>query len=329
MTFKQKLSVTILPATLFWLLIGNLAAFAPRIAIKRANYHQWAESLILGNGRVEAVIVPAIGRVMQFRFAGEDEGPFWENTALFGKSPDPVSSTWGNFGGDKTWPAPQGDWPKLTPRGWPPPAAFDSMPVKAEVKGDVIELLSPVDPYYGIRTRRLIKLDAKRPVMTITTTYEKLEGQPVTVAVWTITQFKDPQGVFVHLPKDSIFADGYTKQSKEAPAALKRTGQLLSMTRSSNVSTKVGTDAGTLVWIGDQHVVRIDSPRVANATYPDQGSSAEVYTNVDPLKYVELEMLGPLSLMKAGDRIERTNTYTLSRRHEKKAEDEVRKLILR
>ncbi|MDQ3011804.1 MAG: hypothetical protein M3X11_13985 [Acidobacteriota bacterium] len=334
MKVERKLWLIVLPAALLcavllWLSMGNQAATAPRITVRRATYHQWTESLILGNSQVEAVIVPAIGRVMQFRFAGEDDGPFWENAELFGKSPDPVSSTWSNFGGDKAWPAPQEDWPKLTARAWPPPSAFDSMPVKAEVKGEVIELISPIDPHYGIRTRRLIKLDAKRPAMTITTTYEKLEGMPVTVAVWTITQFKDPQGVFVPLPKTSVFSDGYVKQSKETPAELKRAGQLLSMIRSPKVSTKIGTDADALVWIGDKHVMRIDSPRVANAAYPDQGSSAEVYTNLDPLKYVELEMLGPLSQMKAGDRIERTNIYTLLRRREKSAEVEARRMIKR
>ncbi|MEP7336417.1 MAG: DUF4380 domain-containing protein [Acidobacteriota bacterium] len=329
---RQKLLLVALAAALFWLPLGNFSASGLRTNVKQANYRQWPDCLILSNGQIEAVIVPAIGRVMQLRFAGEDDGPFWENAELFSKSPNPTSSTWGNFGGDKTWPAPQADWPKLTPRAWPPPQAFDSMPVKAEVKGikeEAIELISPVDPHFGIRTRRLVKLDAKRPVMTITTAYEKIEGQPVTVAVWTITQLKDPLGVFVPLPKTPIFAEGYGKQSKDLPADLKREGQLLSLTRSTKLSTKIGTDADALVWIGEKHVLRIDSPRVANATYPDQGSSAEVYTNPDPLKYVELEMLGPLSQMKPGDRIQRTNIYTLSRRRQKDAVQEARKTISR
>jgi len=329
---RQKLFLAALVVGLFWLPLENPGAVALRTSVKRTNYRQWPDSLILSNGQVEAVVVPAVGRVMQLRFAGEDDGPFWENAGLFGKSPNPASSTWGNFGGDKTWPAPQSDWPKLTPRAWPPPQAFDSMPVKAEVKEikeEAIGLISPVDPHYGIRTRRLIKLDAKRPVMTITTTYEKIEGQPVTVAVWTITQLKDPLGVFVPLPKNPIFAEGYGKQSKDLPTDLKREGQLLSLTRSAKLSTKIGTDANALVWVGEKHVLRIDSPRVANATYPDQGSSAEVYTNPDPLKYVELEMLGPLSQMKTGDRIERANTYTLSRRRDKNAAEEGRKIVSR
>lgn len=290
-----------------------------RVAVQKIRYREWNDALVLGNGKVEAVIVPAIGRVMQFRFTGEEDGPFWENAELFGKSPDPKSSTWGNFGGDKTWPAPQSEWPKLTPRSWPPPVAFDSMPVTAEIKHtlvstSMVELISPVDPHYGIRTQRLIQLDARRPQMLITTRYEKVEGDPVTVGVWIITQLKDPQAVHILMPKTSIFAEGYTKQSKQLPASLKQQGRLLSLTRDPKISTKIGTDASSLLWIGTKHTLRIDSPRVANVTYPDQGSSAEVYTNPDPLKYVELEMLGPLKTMKIGDRIEHTNTYTLSRK---------------
>src|SRR5467141_1441152 len=91
-------------------------AFEPVGFLMRTNYHGWADSILVSNGRVEAVIVPAIGRVMQFRFAGEEDGPFWENRAMEGKAPDSESKEWSNFGGDKTWPAPQSDWPKMMPR---------------------------------------------------------------------------------------------------------------------------------------------------------------------------------------------------------------------
>src|SRR4051812_30063639 len=101
------------------------------VRIERAAYNGWAEAFTISNGRVEAVIVPAVGRVMQFRFVGEKEGPFWENHALDGKNPDSQSAEWINFGGDKTWPSPQSDWAKITGRAWPPPKAFDSMPVDA------------------------------------------------------------------------------------------------------------------------------------------------------------------------------------------------------
>jgi hypothetical protein len=306
---------------------ANELAFEPLGFLVRTNYHGWANSIFLSNGRVEAVIVPAIGRVMQFRFAGEEDGPFWENRTLDGIKPEPESKEWGNFGGDKTWPAPQSDWPKVTPRAWPPPVAFDSMPVQATVDGFLVKLISAVDPHYGIRAYREINLALDRPVMTITTTYEKVRGQPFRVGVWVITQLKDPVIACASLPEFERFRDGYYRQSDELPANLKVENELLSLTRDPKASHKIGTDAGTLFWVGKHAMLRIDSPRQILGQYPDDGCSAEIYTNPNPLGYVELEMLGPLTKMVVGDSITRTSRYTLLRRTEVDPELEVRKLL--
>ena len=74
-------------------------------------------------------------------------------------------------------------------------------------------------------------------------------------------------------------------------------------------------------------MLKIDSPRVPNAEYPDNGSSAEVYTNLDPLKYIELEMLGPVREMKVGDVISRISVYTLMRRSGSTPSDEARNIF--
>ena len=308
-----------------------VAAFAqkPRkITIQKQSYRGWNDALVMSNGIVEAVIVPSIGRVMQFRFAGESEGVFWENAALAGKPVNPTSNDWGNFGGDKSWPAPQSEWPKITPRAWPPPVAFDSMPCTAEIKGDAVELTTPIDPHYGIRVRRTITLDARLPAMHIKTAYEKVEGEPRKVSIWVITQLPEPVMVYVPLPANSINANGYVMQSKTAPPSLKRAANLLSMTRDKTTAYKIGTDASTMLWMGEKFAVRIDSPRQPNAEHPDSGSSAEVYTNADPLAYVELETLGPLRDMKKGDRsIEHGNRYTLYRRGKKAVADEAQQIL--
>lgn len=297
--------------------------------ILRTNYHGWTNSILVSNGRVEAIIVPAIGRVMQFRFSGETDGPFWENEAMFGKAPDPEAKEWGNFGGDKAWPAPQSDWPGTTPRAWPPPVAFDAMPFEAIVDGFDVTLVSAVDPHYGIRTRREIKLALDAPVMTITTTYERLSGPPRRVSVWVITQLKHPVAAYAPLPEPSRMPGGYNRQSDELPAGLKVQEGLLSLARDARAPHKIGTDASTLLWVGSNAVLRIDSPRVYHADYPDEGSSAEIYTNPDPLAYIELEMLGPLEKMIVGDRIKRGCTYTLLPRAESDPDLEVRRLLAR
>jgi hypothetical protein len=286
------------------------------ISVKISSYHGWPDSIQIGNGVVKATIVPAIGRVMQFGFVPEGRGPFWENRPLDGQAPDPTSELWGNFGGDKTWPAPQDDWPKMTPRKWPPPPTFDSVPLKAEVKKGTVELVSPVDPHYGIRTRRIISLERGKPIMSIRTIYEKVKGDPVKVGVWVITQLSEPEKAAMVLPAKSQYPEGYNKQMEVLPKDLKREGRLLSVTRDPKNQAKIGSDAGTLVWMDKDFYLQIDSPREAGAEYPDQGSSAEIYTNPEPLQYVELETLGPLHTMKVGDTIERTNRYTLLRRKE-------------
>jgi hypothetical protein len=298
-----------------------------RITVTKGPYHGWKESLVLSNGKVEAIIVPAIGRVMQFLLADDDTGPFWENHLMDGKAPDPNSKDWGNFGGDKTWPSPQADWPKMTPRSWPPPPAFDSMPVDAKVRGTTVTLTSPIDPYYGIRTVRRIELDQAKPVMTIATTFEKVRGDPKNVGVWVITQLSEPKGAFMPVPINSIFKQGYDLQSKEKPPDVKVENNLVSLTRDPATAHKIGNDAGTLIWVGEKLVVRIDCPRLPDGDYPHKGGSAEIYTNPNPLTYVELETHGPRRMMKIGDRISSTNTYTLLRRTESSPEAEARKVL--
>ncbi|MGH9578263.1 MAG: DUF4380 domain-containing protein, partial [Terriglobales bacterium] len=192
----------------------------------------------MSNGMVEAVIVPTVGRVMQFRFVGEESGAFWENRALDGKAPDPASKQWINFGGDKSWPAPQADWPKMTGREWPPPPAFDAMPVEAHVEDNEIELVSPVCKFYGIQVRRHIEMAESKPLLTITTTYEKVAGEPARVSVWVITQLGEPERVFVQPATKSRYPEGYNKQTEKLPKDLKAEHGLISLTRDTAKGTK-------------------------------------------------------------------------------------------
>jgi hypothetical protein len=163
--------------------------------------------------------------------------------------------------------------------------------------------------------------------MEIATRFEKVQGPQVRVGIWIITQLKDPVSVFVPVPGASLYPEGYNRQSDRLPLDLRRTGNLLSLLRDPRGSHKIGNDAGALLWIGPRDMLLIRSPRVAGASYPDQGSSAEVYTNMDPLPYVELELLGPLHDLKPGDRIEQTNHYTLMRRTGASPVDEARRVL--
>lgn len=262
-------------------------------------------------------------------------GVFWENpgfdvSAYAANLSEWSKGGWANIGGDKAWPAPEGDWSRLTGRkGWRPPPGFDGLIHEARVDGRDLILTSPVDPFYGIRVVRRIRLHRGSSKMSIRTTFEKVAGAPVKAGVWVVTQLKQPLALFAPLPKQSGFDNGYTLLGKEKPPGLKVENGFVSLVRDSKAAYKIGLDADSLLWVGEKFMLRIDSPRVSGAEYPDRGSSTEIYTNPDPLQYIELETLGPLHLLKIGDKIERTNIYTLIERTRATPEDEAQAIYKR
>lgn len=285
------------------------------IHVTRISYQGWSHCFRISNGIVEATVVPAVGRVMQFRFDGGSP-VFWDNPEWYGKTPDPSSQHWQNFGGDKSWPSPQSDWLKIIGREWPPPAAFDSMPDEARVDGNAVILTSAIDPHFGIRERRRIELEPGSAVMRITTTYEKIQGEPGKVGIGVITQLPSPERAFMNLNPQSRFPQGYKHMMFAAPRDIKVGDGLISLMRGQNDESQIGSDSDSLVWVGKEEAVLIHSPHVKSADYPNDGCSAVIFTSKDPYAYVELETFGPVSLMKPGDHIERTNTYTLLHRKE-------------
>jgi len=306
---------------------GLLLALASQATLRAAtvvsgSYRGWSNAWTLDNGKVRAVAVPGIGRVLQFGFSGEP-GVFWENPAMTGKPmPEEPWNTTGSFGGDKTWPTPQSAW------NWPPPDVFDRSGVDAMPDGDGgLILASPTSPRYGIRTERRITLDPLRPVMRIVTTYLKVQGDPVEVGIWVITQVNEPVKAFLPIPPSPRHLGGLSR-TWEWPSAFLRFGLgRVSITRDPAKGQKIGNDSEHLLWVGTKACLRIDNPRVAGATYPDDGCGMEIYTKGDPVPYMELETLAPLRLMSAGDIVSATNTYTLFHRTRRTPEAEADALL--
>jgi len=295
----------------------------PPTKVDHLEYHGWTNALRLFNPQAQVIVVPEIGRVMSFRLTS-GENIFWEDRSLDGKGGDQTGKEWINFGGDKTWPAPEADWGKHTGRKeWMPPAAFDSMPVKASIEGNEVVLTSPVDPDYGIRTIRRVRLFGDS--LHIETSYERVSGEPSKVGVWVITQFKEPVAICVAARTNSVFAGGYYIFGNEPWPQLERKARHIVMTRDPKSPHKMGTDTRQLLWIGERETCFITSWSQGNE-YPDRGASAEVYTNPDPKKYVELETLGPLSWMKPGDRVKETQNYLLQKRDGRSLEEEFRRV---
>jgi hypothetical protein len=317
-------------------LIGSLhaaekAGFDGRVptgpTVGPLSYHGWTGALRLRNEQVEVIVVPEVGRVMSFRFH-DGQNVFWEDGSLRGKRGDRTGREWVNFGGDKTWPAPEAEWKTHTKREkWMPPPGFDGMPGRARRDDRAIVLTSTIDPFYGIRTARRITLRGDDPIMVIETEYEKVSGAAMPVGIWVVTQFRDPVAVYVPVAAASRFPGGHFRFRDTPWPQLTTVDGLIKVTRDPAASHKLGSDADRMLWVGTKEMCLVAMTRVAGAEYPDRGASAEVYTNPDPKTYVELETLGPLATLAPGQRIQETNTYTLLRRREAGADADARRIL--
>ena len=293
------------------------------------GFHGW-KALVLRN-RLEAVVVPAIGRVVALRIPGvaAPADPFWRHPAL-AATLAPDDSGWINFGGDKAWPAPQSQWERIAGRPWPPPATFDARAYAATVVDGTVRLESEVDARYGMRVRRDVRLTADE--MTIDTTYQKVSGAPVRVAVWTITQLTSPERIFLLLPARSTFPGGRRDVSPVPPAGVAVDGRLLSLARDRQHKTMIVSDADALLWVGKDCVLlvhKLGPPPSVRAEWPG-GAHAQVYTSPDgDQPYVELELLGQLDELSPGEELSLSVGYRLMPRSEADPLVEARKVLAR
>ena len=94
----------------------------PVSPLPAAEFRGWTHAYRLQNEQVEAVLVPAIGRLVHFAPLG-GESLFRLEPSLEGRTPAENESFF-NVGGDWMWPVAQARWASFSADGkdWPPPA---------------------------------------------------------------------------------------------------------------------------------------------------------------------------------------------------------------
>lgn len=262
----------------------------------------------ISNGRSEAIIVPEIGRVMSYGFVG---GPnlLWNNPQKQFKADE-----WHNYGGDKTWPAPQSSWPVNVGRGWPPVAEWDGAPQGVEVlSGGRLRTTTAVAKRLGARVVREYSFGADGDFV-VAQTIEKLRGTPMMLSVWNVAQLKAPQAVFLPTNPQSPYKDNFYWWGKNnIPSIVTPLSPTLlqvrpTLTAPFSTGYKIGVDApvsSIVAMLGDTAFM-IRSARPSGA-YPDgadgSGFPVEFYDSGGSdraMHYVELELLSPLRLFNAG-----------------------------
>jgi hypothetical protein len=161
------------------------------------SFHGW-DAVRIANRFVQLVAVPAIGgRVMAYDLGGH--AFFFVDPELAGQlfSPeenqgDGSLAAWKNYGGDKTWPAPQG-WD--TDEQWhgPPDPVLDTgcyrlAGLVVEDTRATLSMVSPPDPRTGIEITRSFALGPAGSRVQVELSFRNIGPRTVRWSIWDVVQ---------------------------------------------------------------------------------------------------------------------------------------------
>jgi len=245
----------------------------------------------LSDGRTEAVVVPEIGRVMRYGFVGGSNWLWNSSQKSYGKN------EWKNWGGDKTWPAPQ-LWPAITQRNWLPEPAWDGNSHKAKIlPNNHLQMTSEVAKGFGARVVREFWFEQNGD-FAIAQTVEKVKGEPLLLSIWNVTQIEPPDAMFVALNSQSVYKNNFhwfVPPKNESPI-VQIMPTLLQVRPSVGVSEKnsykIGTDTSVIaVAAVKDGVAMIEKASRQDGEYPDgagggAGFPVKVYNSGDEEKKI-------------------------------------------
>lgn len=279
--------------------------------IQKIEYKGWHNCYQCSNGLVDLVITADVGpRVIRFGFVGE-ANEFKEYPEMLGQV---GGDEWRIYGGHRLWHAPE-----AMPRTYFP----DNGPVEIQVHPAFIRAVQPVELTTGIQKEMDLTLEADRPHVRVVHRLRNCSLWPVELAPWALSVMA-PGGVAIlplpprgrheeHLlPTGALVLWAYTDMSDPRWTWGHRYVQLRQdPTRAA--PQKIGATAPAENWLAywrDGHLFLKTFSPVPGACYPDLGCCAEVFTNAEML---ELETLGPLTVLPPGATVEHTEDWWLFR----------------
>jgi len=225
----------------------------------------------------------------------------------------PLSTPYGDFyfqGGHRLWHAPE-----AMPRTYIP----DQEVSIQNLAGGVL-LEAHVEPGTGIRKQMEIHLAKDEPSVTLTHTLSNDGLWTVELAPWAITQFRLGGTVILPMPVGSTDPAGllHNRQFSFWPYArindprLKLDDHFISFKAESLLPPfKMGyfnQDGWLSYWL-DGILFRKTFDVQASLPYPDNNCNAEMYCND---RFVELESLGPLTMLPPGNSVVHTETWEIT-----------------
>ncbi|MDK2896299.1 MAG: hypothetical protein PWP04_419 [Candidatus Atribacteria bacterium] len=272
------------------------------------SYGGWERCARLSNGRIELIAPLEIGpRVIRLGWLNQ-LNLFQEIETDLGKK---GGEEWRLYGGHRLWHAPE-----EKPRTYFP----DNQPVEASGEEMILVLTQEVEKTTGIQKRIILEMSEK--VNRVKVTHQLWNRNPWSVefAPWALSVMR--KGGVAIVPQEP-FVSHQQKLSPARPLVLWsytdmsdprwRWGKRL-VTLRQDTSISLPTKAGfgnTLGWVGywvEGFLLLKLFSYYPDKTYPDFGSSVEIFTNQD---FLEAETLAPLSRVSPGAMVQHVEDWFL------------------
>ena len=288
--------------------------------VEELPFKGW-DAVHLSNGLIDAVCVPEIGgRLMQFSLGPHDF--LFMNPELLGKrfsyeehAGDGTIVNWKNYGGAKTWPAPQGwdgegQWPG------PPDPVLDSGRYDFTTNDASVLMTSPIDERSGLRIRRQVTLRPGSSSLQLRLFFENILNQTIRWSIWDVAQLasvtndgKLNDDCWLYIPTDPAGERPYEIMfGADNPQYHLDAASGLLAVQYQGIVGKIGvhSPAGWIAFADKRagFVLCMQFPYQPDAEYPDDGATVECWTESpgapspipirSPGYILEAEVLSPL-----------------------------------
>lgn len=280
--------------------------------MEKIAYKGWPNCYRLSNDIVDLVVTADVGpRIIRFGFVGEDN-EFGEFKDMLGKT---GGDEWRIYGGHRLWHAPE-----VKPRTYYP----DNGPVKVRERAGGLRVVQPVEETTGIQKEIDVQLLPHEAHVKVTHRLRNTNAWAVELAPWALSVMAQGGRAIIPLPPRAPHGEGgnYTPSNvitlwpcTEMADPRWTWGSKYVMLRQDPKMAKaqkvgVAVPDGWAAYARGGHLFVKKFNYVAGVHYPDLGASVETYTDADML---EVETLGPLTLLQPGAVVEHIEHWFLFR----------------
>ena len=276
--------------------------------ITHTAYRGWEHNVLLSNGHLEVLATLDVGpRLLRFAFAG---GPnvLKEFAEQLGHAGEPE---WKSRGGHRLWHAPE-----ARPRSyWP-----DNDPVALEELDELsLCLTPPPETGNGVQKQMELRMAADADEVTVTHRLTNTGPWEITLAPWALSVMDMGGTAIIPLPEKRPHSEVLLPEcplvlwpySDLTDARLKFTHRYIMLAQTpGSPPTKFGLalSEGWAAYQVHGHLFVKYFDFFPELPYPDFGCNFEAFTNEEIL---EVESLGPLTLLAPGESVEHVETWRL------------------